>query len=51
MKERDMNQEIQSMVQTIDDHKKLNEKLNKHYQKRLNEIESDLQAMVQVSDI
>lgn len=30
------------MLSTIDDHKKLNEKLNKHYQKRFKIVEKDL---------
>ncbi len=37
-----MNNEIQALLSTIDDHKKLNEKLNKHYKKRLADVEKDV---------
>lgn len=47
-KEDDMNHEIQALLGTIDDHKKLNEKLNKHFKKRLQELESDCNSMLQL---
>jgi len=31
MKEEDMNNEVKQMVHTIDEHSRLNEKINKHY--------------------
>ena len=34
-KEEDMNNEVQVLLHNIDDNKKLNMKINKHYQKRL----------------
>lgn len=37
--------EINQLLSTIDDHKKLNEKINKHYLKRLKIIEKDLLSM------
>ena len=41
-KEDDLHNEVQALLSTIDDHKKLNQKLNKHYQKRIKIIEKDL---------
>jgi hypothetical protein len=43
--EDDMQNEIQSLLQTIDDHSRVNQRVNKHYQKRLAEIERDLVHM------
>jgi hypothetical protein len=36
---------VHHLLSTIDDHSKLNERINKHYQKRLSLIESDLQSL------
>lgn len=44
-KEDDLNNEVQQLLNTIDDHNRLNEKLNKHYQKRLAFIERDLKTL------
>ena len=30
-KEKDLNEEVHALLQTIDDHKRLNQKLNKHF--------------------
>ena len=45
LKEEDLHHEVHQLLATIDDHTKLNVKLNKHYQKRLLVIESDLKSL------
>ena len=42
VKEEDLHFEVQQLLQKIDEHVKLNEKVNKHYQKRLTIIGTDL---------
>jgi len=43
--EEDFNVEIQHLLETIDEHKKQNDKLNKHYKKRFGELRDDINML------